>query len=154
MAAVSAARAALGAAASKAQQQAAERAYWAARALEAVSVPAALADLKVALSGAARPEHKVYLWCGAAEAVGAEESEWARGEVAALPGEVFPLLRLCVIHRLRHRWSEGLTDEQKAAVEADLKPLIEQAEQDVRNHFARWAEALEKFADEVEAGRD
>jgi hypothetical protein len=52
-------------------------------------------------------------------------------------GQVVPLLRLCVLHRLRHRWELG--DEG-----GDLAPLIKQAEEDLDAHFRNYAELLKQ----------
>ena len=53
---------------------------------------------------------------------------------------MYPLVRLCVIHRLRHRWEGQLTEAQ----EAQLLDLVAQAEEDLSAHFVRFDAMVEE----------
>jgi len=91
-----------------------------------------------AIGTCGRPEQKLYLWSPVAEELEASEFEWAMEQLGGLPGEVYPLLRLCVIHRLRHRWEGQLSEEQQAR----MQDLITKAEADLEAHFVRFNEMV------------
>jgi hypothetical protein len=94
-------------------------------------------QLRTTVSGdSATPEQKLYLWCPLAEALEPSDADFAAEVLEALPGEVFPLLRLCILHRLRHRWQGSLTEPQ----EARLAALIAAAEKDLEAHFLLFAD--------------
>ena len=105
-----------------------------------IAVRAMVGKLKEAEEGAGIREQRLYVWCPLAEVLELDEFEFAVERLGGLPRAVFPLLRLCVLHRLRHRWQDRLSEEQKAG----LQELIEKAEEDVKAHFVRFGELLEE----------
>jgi energy-coupling factor transporter ATP-binding protein EcfA2 len=136
-------RRAAGSAAELAAERAAERAAGSAAASAAASAAVMeqldareiVPDLREAVvSEGTTPEQKLYLWCPLAEALESTDCESATKALARLPGAVYPLLRLCVLHRLRHRWSGELGEEQ----EARFRELVSLAEADLKRHFERF----------------
>ncbi|MBM3475437.1 MAG: hypothetical protein FJX75_19405 [Armatimonadetes bacterium] len=99
-----------------------------------------LPEVRAALGSCERAEQKLMLWNPIAEELEASEFEWAMEQLGGLPGEVYPLLRLCVIHRLRHRWKGQLSEEQQAK----MQELITKAEADLEAHFVRFNEMVEE----------
>jgi hypothetical protein len=108
--------------------------------LRQLGLGALLPSARRAAEGGASPEQKLYLWNPIAEELEASEFEWAMEQLGGLPGDVYPLLRLCVIHRLRHRWEGRLSEEQQAR----MQELITKAEADLEAHFVRFNEMVEE----------
>jgi hypothetical protein len=100
--------------------------------------------------GELSPEHTMYLWGPLAEALDSSEADVALAALAGLPGDVFPLLRLCVLRRLEHRWDGQLAESQQTR----LADLIGLAEADVEAHFASFAERVSEEMQRMTEGGD
>jgi hypothetical protein len=124
-----------------------EATHWNVYVLERLDAGAIREGLKGYVIGdSATPAQKLYLWGPLAEALEPADVDFAAEALAALPGDVFPLLRLSVLHRLRHRWQDCLAESQKAR----LTDLIAAAEADLKAHFMLFAEKPKAEVGETE----